>query len=135
MSIGGLTAAGPSYKCWAVLQGNTLTLYEEHMRGEKRVKTPLSLAGANVKSPPSSKKAAARAGSRWMGSWRWGGRRVRGEAPDVGLEGEDDAPDLARRRVLRTSAARLSSRSSASPSRRWPKLQPAEQACQGHLRP
>ena len=62
--IGGLTAAGPSYKCWAVLQGNTLTLYEEHMRGEKRVKTPLSLAGANVKSPPSSKKAAARAAAK-----------------------------------------------------------------------
>ena len=58
--IGGLTAAGPSYKCWAVVQGNTLTLYEERVRGEKRVQTKLKLDGATCKAPPSSKKAEAR---------------------------------------------------------------------------
>lgn len=89
--IGGLTAAGPSYKCWAVrpariqsttrlvlcdhyrflalmcpvvcawqvLQGNAFTLYEERVRGEKRVKTVLTLNGAICKAPPSSKKQAA----------------------------------------------------------------------------
>ena len=41
--VGGLTATGPSHKSWASLQAGTLTLYEEKVRGEARVKTTLSL--------------------------------------------------------------------------------------------
>ena len=59
--VGGLTAAGPSHKCWGCLQHGVLMLYEETVRGEKRTKKEFPLDGASCKAPPSSKKAAARA--------------------------------------------------------------------------
>ena len=33
--VGGLTAVGPSHKCWANLSEGTLSLYEEVVRGER----------------------------------------------------------------------------------------------------
>ena len=57
--VGGLTATGPSHKSWANLEGGALTLYEERVRGEARVKTVLSLDGAVAKAPPSSKRVSA----------------------------------------------------------------------------
>ncbi len=54
--IGGLTASGPSHKCWANMNDGVLTLYEETVRGEKRTALELPLDGAVCKAPPPTKK-------------------------------------------------------------------------------
>ena len=38
--VGGLTASGPSHKCWGVLQGTSITLYEEQVRGQPSPSPP-----------------------------------------------------------------------------------------------
>ena len=68
--VGGLTATGPSHKSWANLEGGALTLYEERVRGEARVKTVLSLDGAVAKAPPSSKRVSRV----WFTFPKWIGR-------------------------------------------------------------
>lgn len=94
--IGGLTAAGPAYKCWAVLQGNNLTLYEERVRGEKRVKIPFGLRGAVCKAPPSSKKAEMRKKKDALGLNLGGGvlhlEPRHGTTADEKTHGEADGP-------------------------------------------
>ena len=61
--VGGLTASGPSRKCWANLSmiDGTITLYEEVVRGSKREVVTLPLEGCVCKAPPSSKKVSIRA--------------------------------------------------------------------------